>query len=84
MTADETTAPADGASSSKHLRYAAADLESYGRDLPPHYEAILHAALKGADYSSIAADLGIPTGTVKSRLHRARHALARLKARGEP
>jgi RNA polymerase sigma-70 factor (ECF subfamily) len=46
--------------------------------LPPDHRAVvvLHD-LEGLDYAECAAALGVPVGTVKSRLHRARLQLAR-------
>ncbi|MBI2298680.1 MAG: RNA polymerase sigma factor [Armatimonadetes bacterium] len=55
--------------------------------LPPEYrELILLVDLEGMAYREAAERLGIPVGTVRSRLHRARATLAtRLAAtRGEP
>lgn len=45
-----------------------------------HY-AVLAAFEGGAEYSAIATTLNIPIGTVRSRLHRARAALAAIRAK---
>ena len=52
-------------------------------DLPPHYRAALALRhLQQLSYQEVADSLGIPLGTVKTHLHRARAALkARLAAR---
>lgn len=44
----------------------------------PQREAIVLCGLLGYDYEGAAQLLGIPTGTVRSRLHRGRAALAEL------
>lgn len=56
-----------------------------------HRSVLLLVAVEGLDYASVAATLGIPIGTVMSRLSRARDRLrgtspapATLGARGEP
>ncbi|HUQ42605.1 MAG TPA: sigma-70 family RNA polymerase sigma factor [Candidatus Limnocylindrales bacterium] len=53
------------------------------RELPPHYRAALTLRhLQQLSYQEVADSLGIPLGTVKTHLHRARAALnARLLAR---
>lgn len=47
------------------------DAAAYAK-LPLHHLRVLSAFEKGGTYASIANDLGIPIGTVRSRLHRAR------------
>ncbi len=51
--------------------------------LPEHYRMLVAAHyLEGVQYEALAEALGIPLGTVKTHLHRARAALkARLAAR---
>lgn len=50
--------------------------------LPPILRAALTLReLEGLSYQEIAADLGIPEGTVKSRINRARREMARLLER---
>lgn len=48
---------------------------------PELREAIIYRDLEDMDYSEIAAAVGIPIGTVKSRLNRARSELFRLTRR---
>lgn len=55
---------------------AVQSLETY------HREAIVHYHFEGMSYKQIAAALGVPVGTVMSRLHYARRAL-REKLQGE-
>ena len=52
--------------------------------LPEHYrEVVVLAELQGLPYEEVAAAIGCPVGTVRSRLHRARALLAqRLRGRG--
>ncbi len=60
----------------------------YYSRLAPHHAEILRAARYDLDnghhgyvaYEAIATLLNLPLGTVKSRLHRARKALAKLAA----
>jgi RNA polymerase sigma-70 factor (ECF subfamily) len=58
------------------------DLEQVlGRLDPPHREILLLREMQQMSYEEIAASLGVPRGTVESRLHRARAELKRhLKA----
>jgi RNA polymerase sigma-70 factor, ECF subfamily len=62
---------------------AALDVHRALQDVPEEFRAvlILHD-LQGVPYNEIAEALGVPIGTVKSRLHRGRVALARV-LRGE-
>lgn len=55
------------------------------RDLPADQQAVLvHVVLRGASYEAAAAVLGVPKGTIMSRLARARAALASKVAGGRP
>jgi RNA polymerase sigma-70 factor (ECF subfamily) len=48
-----------------------------GRLDPPHREILLLREMQQMSYEEIAASLGVPRGTVESRLHRARAELKR-------
>ena len=51
------------------------------RDLPPNLrEVVVLCELEEMRYEDVAAVLGVPIGTVRSRLHRAKHRLACLLA----
>jgi RNA polymerase sigma-70 factor (ECF subfamily) len=51
---------------------------------PDHRAVVVLHDLQDLDYAEVAAALGIPVGTVKSRLHRARLELARSLRHLEP
>lgn len=55
------------------------DLERV-KSMPKDAAAILRAANASATYLDLSFELGIPLGTVKSRLHRARRRLEVLRA----
>lgn len=47
--------------------------------LPPHYrEVVILCELEELDYADAAAVIGVPVGTIRSRLHRARGRLAQM------
>lgn len=63
----------DGLSKEQELH----DLHTAILSLPPNYrEVVALCDLEGMDYAHAASHLGCPLGTVRSRLHRARAALA--------
>ena len=64
-------APADGSVPSFE---GLADIDDALARLPPSQRAVLVLRTRGLSEQEIAATLGIPAGTVKSRLHRARAA----------
>jgi RNA polymerase sigma-70 factor (ECF subfamily) len=51
---------------------------------PEHREVIVLRELEGMTYEQIAAALGVPRGTVESRLHRAREELRKRFKGYEP
>jgi RNA polymerase sigma-70 factor (ECF subfamily) len=51
---------------------------------PDHREALLLVAVEGLSYAEAAEVLGIPLGTLMSRLGRARTALARMTQEDQP
>jgi len=52
--------------------------EALRRLRPEHRQAIVQAYLRGRPHAEIAAEAGVPVGTVRSRLHRARGQLRQL------
>lgn len=67
---------------SQFYRIELRELDRAVRQLPQeHREVILLVGLEGMTYSTTAAVLGIPVGTVMSRLSRARDTLRRLTDR---
>jgi RNA polymerase sigma factor (sigma-70 family) len=79
-TPDVPVAPAQGD------RLALLDLEAALQLLPPeHKEVLLLVALEDMSYADVALTLGIPIGTVMSRLSRGRERLrALMVSRSEP
>ena len=63
--------------------YTAEQIKSCADKLTTLQIIILDAALSGDDYAKIAASLSLPVGTVKSRLNRARAAMAKILAAKE-
>ncbi len=63
-------------------KYDAKTVTAYRERLSLAQFAILIAAAKNPTYETMAAELAIPVGTVRSRLSRARMALAKLCADG--
>lgn len=64
-------------------RHAAEALEDAVDDLGPQLRPVVLGRIEGRKHAELADDLGIPVGTVKSRLARARRSLrSALKERG--
>ncbi|MFN2613318.1 MAG: RNA polymerase sigma factor [Actinomycetota bacterium] len=79
LTVVETRADTDPGPDDRAIAAArAADVRRALSDLSPDHRAVVVLDLAGADYSEIAEALGVPVGTVKSRMHRARIELAGL------
>jgi len=51
--------------------------------LSPEHQAVLQRLAAGMRYHQIASDIPVPIGTVRSRINRARKALARMRATAE-
>jgi RNA polymerase sigma-70 factor (ECF subfamily) len=80
----ESTEPEDsGPEASALRREAVSEVVAAMSELPPAYRAALTLRhMQQLSYQEVADTLGIPLGTVKTHLHRARAALkARLAAR---
>ncbi len=74
----ETTVPADGSATEAGIA-ARLDVEAALANLNPEYRAAVALRdLVGMDYADISEVLGIPPGTVRSRISRGRAALADL------
>ena len=74
----EQTDPAPGPEASAIDSVRAREVHrALGRIAIEHRTVIVLHDLQGLDYAEVAATLEVPVGTVKSRLHRARLALAR-------
>ena len=54
------------------------DIISFLVDLPADHRRVLLLAADGPTYAEMAAEMGVPEGTAKSRLSRARRALEEL------
>ena len=83
---DETLVASDGATSEDSSPSTAlrVDIDRALRQLPADFRAaVVLRDLTGLDYSEIAEVLGVPQGTVKSRIARGRALLADL-LRGNP
>ncbi len=71
-----TTSTADALGSRARYEIRTEVMAAVGK-LPPVYRVVVRAELAGKKYQEIASLLGIPTGTVMSRLFRARLILER-------
>ena len=72
-TAGESVRPVESPTTEQQI-----DLTTAIRELPPMHRAVIHLFYREElSIEEIASVLGIPTGTVKSRLHHARDALKR-------
>jgi len=81
LSLDRTPSRLDDVEARAVARTSVAAISRAFRMLPPDYAAPLHlAAVEDLSYSQIAALLGIPKGTVMSRVFRARRMLIRLLA----
>jgi RNA polymerase sigma-70 factor (ECF subfamily) len=76
--ADSLVARIDDTARLTRLRAAMAGLNQGER------EVIVLCAWSGLDYEQAARALGVPTGTIRSRLSRARAKLRKLATAGEP
>ena len=65
----------------QNAAFTEADIEAHSHALKPSYLTILRAAATRSCYVDLADGLGLPKGTVKSRLSRARKVLNREIAR---
>ena len=71
--------PQQNIPSAAYTADAKMDVENAIRSLSPaHREVVLFRELKGLSYDEIAEVLGLPRGTVESRLFRARQHLKQL------
>lgn len=61
----------------RRRRHTMEEIYAHADDLAPEHVRILRLSAQGFDPKGIAADLGLPHGTAKSRLSRARNALDR-------
>ena len=78
-----TTDPVDPHEALQILQEEAA-VEKVLRAVPDRYRATLRLHFLGLSYREIAENLGVPTGTVMSRLHRARkHAMQLVRDSAE-
>lgn len=76
----------DGAFDASRRRWAVS--EGLDRIAPEHRVVLVLRDLQGLEYEQVAAVLGVPVGTIKSRLFRARlalrQAIEQLEARPDP
>ena len=73
-----------GASGDPEVEMLAREVQRAIADLPAHYrDAVVAVDVLGLPYSEAAAALGVPDGTVMSRLYRGRSAVAARVGAGE-
>ncbi len=84
LTAPETPSDPVSPFQALRLREQATAVETVFRGVPERYRDTLRLHFAGFSYKEIAERLGVPMGTVMSRLHRARrHAMRLLRESGE-
>jgi RNA polymerase sigma-70 factor (ECF subfamily) len=74
----ETSASSDPSSNLERVEREAMVQQALDRLAPDHRVVIVMKEFDGMHYEEIAATLGVPIGTVRSRLHRARSELKEL------
>ena len=76
--ADRVVPPAQGADDALDAEMLPADVQVALRRLPPEYRvAVVLCDVVGLSYEEIGDTLGVPVGTVRSRIHRGRSLLRR-------
>ncbi len=84
LTAPDTPSDPVNPFQALQLREQATAVETVFRGVPERYRDTLRLHFSGLSYKEIAERLGVPLGTVMSRLHRARrHAMRLLRESGE-
>lgn len=84
LTAPDTPSDPVNPFQALRLREQDAAVETVFQGVPERYRDTLRLHFAGFSYKEIAASLGVPLGTVMSRLHRARrHAMRLLRESGE-
>jgi len=84
LTAPDTPSDPVNPFQALRLREQDAAVETVFQGVPERYRDTLRLHFAGFSYKEIAASLGVPLGTVMSRLHRARrHAMQLLRRSGE-
>ena len=84
LTAPDTPSDPVSPFQALRLREQATAVETVFRGVPERYRDTLRLHFAGFSYKEIAERLGVPLGTVMSRLHRARrHAMRLLRESGE-
>ena len=60
------------------MRHDALTIDRFLGDLSEEHRAVLYLAATGTSYQDMAEILGVPIGTVRSRLHRGTRTIDRL------